>query len=351
MKKHIIRQNKFINITKISSENISDKSIYDSNNYEFRYTTHKGQSIKPSEMSPKLKQHIKSLNIPPAYKNVKISLDATDNVLAIGEDSKNRKQYIYNPAFKSESEDIKYFNLIEFGKQYKRIIGRINRDLQHKTNCVDKEIATVLKLISECNFRIGNDIYRDNYNSYGVSTLESKHIKINGDKIDINFIGKKGVRNKCSFKNRVLSKNLSKRKNRSKHNGNNNMFNISNQQINNYLKEFGEFSSKNFRTWNANIEYIYNIQKYDLFYNGENNKYDIISLNTRKKTSNKAVSIVANKLHHSPNVCKKNYIDSNLIDKYINNGNEFYQLFKIKEHRNKNEIIEEFIKYLKESFK
>jgi DNA topoisomerase-1 len=346
MKKYIIRENSFKHDLH-KSKTGGDANIYDDKNYTFVYKTSGGGIISAEDMSPNLKRHIKLLKIPPAYNNVKINLNGDQDVLAIGIDSKGRPQYIYNKTFTDKNEDKKYFNLIEFGRQYKKIMTRINADLTGQ-NCIDKEIATVLKIISECNFRIGNDLYKENYNSYGVSTLESKHVKINGENIDISFIGKKGVHNKCSIKHRKLSRNLRHKKNlsKSKSKSNKGLFNISNQQINSYLKDFGDFSSKNFRTWNANIEYIFNIQEFDEEYRSDCD----MSIHGRKIISNKAAQKVAEQLHHTAAVCKKNYIDRHLIDLYINDGDQFYKSFKIKGNRNKNLIIEEFIQYLKRSF-
>ena len=351
MKNYIVRDNTFK--YDISNEGEVKKggrvNIYDKNNYTYRYKTSGGKSISSEEMSPDLKEHIKRLKIPPAYQNVKINLNGDEDILAIGTDSKGRPQYTYNKTFTEKNEDKKYFNLIEFGRQYKKIMSRINSDLTG-SDCIDKEIATVLKIISECNFRIGNDIYKENYNSYGVSTLESKHVRINGDNIDISFIGKKGVHNKCRIKHRKLSRNLRHKKKltNSKSKSNKGLFNISNQQINNYLKDFGDFSSKNFRTWNANIEYIFNIQQVDEEFG--KCEEDVSDYN-RKVLSNKAVANVAEQLHHTSSVCKKKYIDKYLIDMYINDTSKFYKDFKIKGNRNKNLIIEQFIEYLKKSFK
>ena len=145
---------------------------------------------------------------------------------------------------------------------------------------------------------------------------------------------------KNKYKNKYSKKKYSKNKK--------SLFNISNTQINNYLKEFGNFSSKNLRTWNANIEYVYAIHKLDMTHNEPSD----MTIYKRKLVSNKAVNIVAEKLHNTASVCKKNYIDTYLTDLYINKKKEFYNLFKISNNmRNKNLIIEQFIKYLKKSFK
>lgn len=340
MKKYIIRFNK------LKKNNNSDNTnIYNNKSYDFKYVSKGGKLLSNLNISDDLKNHIKSLNIPPAYKNVKINLNMNDSILAIGKDNRGRSQYIYNKEFKEKQENKKYYNLIEFGMKYKKIMRKINSDLESDV-CIDKEIATVLKIISECNFRIGSEVYKESNNSYGVSTLETKHVKINGDKINIEFIGKKGVNNKCKFKHKKLSKNLSRRKKYSKNKKS--LFNISNTQINNYLKEFGNFSSKNLRTWNANIEYVYAIHKLDMTHNEPSD----MTIYKRKLVSNKAVNIVAEKLHNTASVCKKNYIDTYLTDLYINKKKEFYNLFKISNNmRNKNLIIEQFIKYLKKSFK
>ena len=67
-------------------------------------------------------KHINSLSIPPGYTKVKISKNRKSKVLAIiGEDSKQRKQYIYNPEHIDKQKDLKFSDLIYFGKKIKRI--------------------------------------------------------------------------------------------------------------------------------------------------------------------------------------------------------------------------------------
>ncbi len=53
----------------------------------------------------------------------------------------------------------------------------IENDYKSKVDNKNKQIAMILKLIMDCNFRIGNDKYTKENNSYGVSTLQGKHIK------------------------------------------------------------------------------------------------------------------------------------------------------------------------------
>ena len=178
----------------------------------------------------------------------------------------------------------------------------------------EKQIATILKIIMDCNFRIGNDKYTKDNNSYGVSTLENQHIKIKNNKVIIDFIGKKGVRNECEIKNKKIIRTLKAKKkllnNKDRiftYRKNNKYYHIKSNDVNIYLKKLGNYTTKNFRTWSANIELIKNLK---------NNNLKL------------AIENVANKLHHTPAICKKNYLDPKLIEFYEKDKNKFIKYFK-----------------------
>jgi DNA topoisomerase-1 len=264
------------------------------------------------------------LYLAPAHDNVKISLNKKDKVLAIGYDVKGRAQYTYNKKFTEKTSKAKYKHMIEFGMSYKKIINQINKDLYTEGDGKNKQIAMILKLVIDCCFRIGNDKYTKENKSYGVSTLLSEHVKVTSDNVKISFKGKKGVENSCDFKDKKLSREL-KRKKRTLHKKdriftyrNDSCYcHVTSGDVNRYLKRFGNFSTKNFRTWNANIEFITQIVK-----EGVGDSDTAI-----KKSINNAVKLVADKLHNTVSVCKSNYIDPILIDKYTRNPIDFNRHF------------------------
>ena len=205
----------------------------------------------------------KGLYIPPAYDNVKINLCKDAKVLAIGYDDKDRAQYIYNKEHKKASTIKKFNHMYDFGMKFKEINRKINSDLYSYNDSKEKQVAMILKLIMDCNFRVGNEKYCKENNSFGVTTLQKKHIKIKSNKVIIDFNGKKNVRNTCTVRNKKIIKTL--RQKRKTLNNDDNLFTyrvgskyykIKSSDVNNYLKVFGDFSAKNFRTWGANIEFI-----------------------------------------------------------------------------------------------
>ena len=125
-----------------------------------------------NKVDPKIvKMCLQGLYIPPAHNNVKINLNKNDKILAIGYDTKNRPQYVYNKKFIKKQSEKKYDHMIEFGKSYHKIIKQINKDMYNENDSKNKQIASALKLIIECNFRIGNDKYLKKKINHMVSLL------------------------------------------------------------------------------------------------------------------------------------------------------------------------------------
>ena len=287
------------------------------NNYTHTYTDKRGKSIK----KPKL-----NVYIAPAYHDVKINLNPNAKVLAIGKDDRDRPQYIYNPKVVKKRSNSKFKNLIDFGKNYDKITHHIERDFSKRGESKNKQIAMILKIIMDCNFRIGNDRYTRDNNSFGVSTLTCKHVKRKKNLVLIDFIGKKGVRNTCVVKNKKIRNNLltQKRKKQSDdrifvHDG----VEIKSTDVNEYLKQLGNYTTKNFRTWGANTELIRSL------------------LDDNDLTE--SVDMVAQKLHHTSAICKKNYIDPKLIQFYEKNEKRFKTYFR-------GDVNKRFTNFLSENY-
>ena len=278
------------------------------------------------------------LYLPPAYNDVKINLNKGAKVLAIGYDNKKRAQYVYNKKFTEKMKKKKFNDLYLFGLQYKRINTDINKNLKLDSNEKLKQVAMILKLIMDCDFRVGNDEYLKQNNSYGVSTLKNKHILVNKDKVTIDFIGKKSVRNTCDVNNKTIKKHLKTKKKTLKNNAriftykrddSSTKSNVHSTDVNSYIKQFGDFSSKDFRTWSANVKLI----KYLL----NSDESDV------NKDLKECVQKVADKLHHTPEVCKKNYLFTELIEFYLKDKTKFLKFFRTN-------INKQFTLFLKKNY-
>lgn len=288
------------------------------------------------------KKAIQNLYIPPAYRDVKINLNQKEKVLAIGYDEKDRPQYIYNKRFVERNSKKKFHKMIEFGESYQKIMNSVKRDLYSEGETKEKQIAMALMLVVDCGIRIGSEKYKNENESFGATTLESRHVKVSGDTVSVDFRGKKGVQNKSKMRSKRLSRNLRIKKRTIKkddpiftYRRGNCWYSLKSTDVNKYLKKFGNFSSKNFRTWVANLSFITEILKYDI----------PKSETQKKKNINEAVRKTAHKLNNTSSVCKTNYIDPYLIELYLNDNKRFLGTFK--HASTKDEISERYIKLLR----
>ena len=255
----------------------------------------------------KIIEWIKSLKIPPNYKNVHINKKKDAKILAYGYDNKNRKQYIYNSIYIEKRKKDNFEKIIMSHDIIKSFLKIIEKNLLNKDNKI-REIAIIIFLIINCGFRIGNKKYTNiNNPSYGITTLLFKHISFVKKSIIFEFIGKKGVINR-GICNNINIFNFMYKKFTNKSSENDNIFTVSSNDVNNYIKEYNKkLTSKDLRTWNANVLFIEYIK--EEIENQSNNPI------------NKALKRVSKNLHNTPNVCKKNYIDPLIISKIKNDLN------------------------------
>lgn len=304
--------------------------------YIYEYTDCRGNPLKTKDV----KAYLEGLYIPPAYDEVKIYKNKNSKVLAKGKDVKGRSQYIYNSKVSKKSSIKKYKQLIEFGNNYHCIMRRINRDMYTYEDSKTKQVAMILKIMNDCNFRVGNEKYTKENNSHGICTINNEHVKVKGDQVIIDFKGKKGVQNKCRIKDKKLSKNLRTRKKTLQKKDrvftyriNNRYHNITATDVNNYLKQFGNITAKNFRTWSANIMLIEFLQK---------NTNDNL-----EKGLKESIEKVAEKMHHTSSICKKNYLNPQLMKLYTDRNRKFNEIFI---NETKSKIYESFLKFLKDTY-
>ena len=254
-----------------------------------------------------LLQRLRSCYVPPAYEHVAYHEDPSAECYAIAIDAKGKRQYFYTQKWHQKSNDAKFQTMKCLSKKMNHIRHALRR-LIVSSSLQDRLIALVLLLIMEGNFRIGSPNGVRDYGSYGVITLRKEHIHVNDNNtIDIAFRGKKGVLNESRIRSkptvRILRHVLETNENPflfSYRKGKVNI-KITAEDVNAFLKRFGNFSTKTFRTWFVNVDFIQQMKRL--------NALDL----PWKKKQTKAISLTAKRFHHTPTVCQKSYILPTLI--------------------------------------
>ena len=253
----------------------------------------------------KILDRIHHLVIPPNWKDVWIAKNAQSDLQAYGFDQKDRKQYIYHPKFIHQKQSEKFKHVLYMG-QYLQDLRKIStRHLKHRDWDLEKLCAIAFKIMDSTLMRIGNKRYTLENKSYGLSTLEKRHVNIDNNTITFAYKGKKGVFQKKSWKDKVQAKLLGKLlqiKGKS-------LFHLDKKicegsfcgrTFNAYLQNHcpGKISCKDIRIWGASRE------AFNLLSQTKQGK----DLNTRKKQLNEVIKTVAKQLGNTKTVSQNYYI-------------------------------------------
>jgi DNA topoisomerase I len=154
----------------------------------FSYRDHGGTPLTDVEVKARIVQ----LAIPPAWRKVWICSNADGHILATGEDDRGRKQYIYHPRWRAIRDLLNFYRLLLFAEQLSAIRAYTGKQLNRRTLDRERVIAAMIRIIDESYIRIGNESYAEENDSYGLTTLTRKHVKVSGEKIEFDFPAKSG---------------------------------------------------------------------------------------------------------------------------------------------------------------
>lgn len=154
----------------------------------FRYHDPRGQLLRDEAQ----RAWIRSLTIPPAWEDVWISPYRNGHILATGRDEKGRKQYIYHPRWTALRAEGNFQQLLAFGEALPALRARVDADLRRPRLSRERVLALVVRLLEDTLIRVGNAEYAQRNRSYGLTTLRSRHLALEGSRIHLEFRGKSG---------------------------------------------------------------------------------------------------------------------------------------------------------------
>jgi len=280
------------------------------NRNTFSYYDMTGNKIKDE----KTLTRIQKLVIPPAWRNVWICPRANGHLQATGIDEKGRKQYIYHEDWVKITQQNKFSKMIDFGLSLPQIRQKVRHDMGMSGLDKRQIIATIVWLLEHTFVRIGNEEYKKENDSYGLTTLHNRHVKVKGNDMVFRFRGKHGVESIIEVTNPTIAKTIKKcielpgyelfqyiDEEGRKHV-------VDSQDVNEFLKEItqDEFTAKDFRTWGAT-----NLSSKILSTLGDAENKTALQKNVRSM-----VKEVASHLNNTVSVCKNYYIHPTVIKTY-----------------------------------
>jgi DNA topoisomerase-1 len=141
-----------------------------------------------------VRERIATLVIPPAWHEVWICRDPNGHLQAVGTDDRGRKQYLYHPRWREVRDLLNFCRLLGFGERLPAVRRHVDAQLRRRIVDRDLVIATMLRIVDCCGIRAGSEIYAEENDSFGLSTLSRRHVTISGRRVRFDFPAKSGQR-------------------------------------------------------------------------------------------------------------------------------------------------------------
>jgi DNA topoisomerase I len=285
----------------------------------FAYTRADGSKLS----EPAVLSRIRALAIPPAWTDVWICPFADGHIQATGRDAKGRKQYRYHARFREVRESTKYQHVVAFADALPAIREKVREHMALRGLPREKVLATVVHLLETTLIRVGNDDYAKQNSSYGLTTLQNRHVAVDGNEVRFRFTGKSGKQWSLRVRDRRVAKiiracqELPGQELLQYIDEAGNCQDVTSTNVNEYLNEITgkEITAKDFRTWAGTVLAAMALNELESF----------DSAAQAKRNLRAAIEKVSARLGNTPTICRKCYVHPEVLNSYMD-GNLVLEL-------------------------
>jgi DNA topoisomerase I len=262
-------------------------------------------------------ERVRSLVIPPAWRDVWICPWPNGHLQAVGTDDAGRRQYLYHPDWRTQRDSAKHARVLEFGRVLSKARQQVLVDLGTEGMSQDRACAVAVRLLDLGCFRIGNDVYAEENGSFGLTTLQRQHVRRQGSTLVFCFVGKSGVEHSITIDDAATVEALELMRLRRapaeqellawKERGR--WHDLDSGHVNDYIRRTTglDATAKDFRTWHATVIAAASLAESDEPGNSQA---------SRKRAEAAAMREVADFLGNTPALVRSSYVDPRVIDAY-----------------------------------
>ncbi|RYU12701.1 DNA topoisomerase IB [Nocardioides iriomotensis] len=259
---------------------------------------------------------IKDLVIPPAWEDVWICPLPNGHIQAVGVDEAGRRQYLYHPDWRTKRDKLKFDRVLEVAARLPRARAAILEHLALDGMPVERAVATAVRLLDLGYFRIGSDAYADSNGSFGLTTLEKRHVRARDGALVFRFEGKSGIEHEIRIEDALAVAAVDTMRRR--RGGGDRLLAYKKVRswtpmdaalVNDYLRDAtgAEITAKDFRTWHATVLAAAALA-------GSDEPGD--TKTSRKRAVVAAIKEVAEYLGNTPAIARSSYVDPRVLDLY-----------------------------------
>ncbi len=258
---------------------------------------------------------IEDLKVPPAWEDARIARGPSAKVQAIGYDSAGRLQYRYHDKYRERKEREKFERVLEFADRLPEMRRITSGHLRRKKLDREKVLACMTRLMNAAYFRVGEERYARNNNTYGIATLRRKHLEIRGDTVIFHYNGKWGQEQRKAVTDARLRRVVEECRDLPGYeifkylDDEDEVRDVKSRDLNAYVKEVvGErFTAKDFRTWAGTLIAASSLARLGATEDQKAARKNVLS----------AVDEVAHRLGNTREIARASYVSPRVIDHYL----------------------------------
>ena len=259
-------------------------------------------------------ERIRRLAIPPAWQDVWICPSGDGHLQATGRDARRRKQYRYHPRWREVRDETKYGRMIAFARALPAIRRRVASDLRRDALPREKVLAALVRLLETTYIRVGNAEYARDNESFGLTTLRERQVRVRGSTLKFRFRGKSGVEHDISLTDARLARIVRRMQDLPGEelfryvDGDGTVRSVESADVNDYLGSIAgqSFTTKDFRTWGGTVLCARTLRDVE----------PPRSAAEARRVVGRAVEAVAVRLGNTKAVCRKCYVHPEIIESY-----------------------------------
>jgi DNA topoisomerase I len=278
----------------------------------FEYLDEDGRRI----TEPGVIERIRELAIPPAWEDVWICPYPLGHIQATGTDAAGRKQYRYHDLWRERRDRQKFESMTSFARALPRLRRRVAKDLALDGMPREKVLACAVRLLDLGFFRIGSEDYAEENDTYGIATMQKRHVTVSGDRVAFDYEAKGGQRRLQTIGDADVAavvRELKRRRGGGEellaYKEGRRWVDVKSSDINDYVKEAAgaDFSAKDFRTWSGTVLAAVALAVSAPAQGGRS---------SRKRAKTRAIKEVGHYLGNTPTVARSSYIDPRVFDRF-----------------------------------
>jgi DNA topoisomerase-1 len=281
----------------------------------FSYLDAEGHRIDDADVL----ERIRTLAIPPAWRDVWICPYPNGHIQAIGTDEAGRKQYLYHDDWRTAQDADKHDRVRRLARKLPAFREAVDADLCAPGLGRSRVLAVALRMLDYGVFRTGNTRYAEEYGSRGAATLLREDVRVSRGKVVFDFVAKGGQQRTLELEDDRLVKAVRSLK-RARHDSprllvyrdDSGYHEIDAGMVNERFHELvgDDYTVKDLRTWTATVHAAVDLAEAE----------PAKTKTAAKKAVNAAVKEmldeVSDHLGNTPAVARASYVDPRVVNQY-----------------------------------